>query len=194
VSHESPADLPSMDLSTEEGFQEVFRLYFDRVYYFFRRQRFSADQSFDLTQETFLRVYKNRESFRGDSRLDTWIFQIARNIGRNEIRSRTTLKREGTEVALCDEAGLPLLIPDRMAREPLQEMLQDERSQVLWSALVDLAPQMQRCVMLRLGQDLKYKEIAGLLGISIETVKAHLFQARQQLREKLSDYFVEIDL
>jgi RNA polymerase sigma-70 factor (ECF subfamily) len=183
-----------MDLSTEEGFQEAFELYFDRVYYYFRwRLNIQNDLAYDLTQETFLRVFKSRDTFRGESRLDTWILQIARNIGLNEIRSRATLKREGAEVSLMDEAGFPLSIPDEKAPEPLGLVLEDERARKLRGALDELPPQMRRCVELRLNQDLKYREIADLLGISIETVKAHLFQARQQLREKLSDYFTEID-
>lgn len=194
MSHEYPVDLPQMDLSTEEGFQEVFELYFDRVYYFFRRQGFQNEISFDLTQETFLRVFKSRDTFRGESRLDTWIFQIARNIGLNEVRGRKAQKREAAEVSLYDEAGFPLAIPDELAPEPLDLVLGAERAQKLRDALEELPPQMRRCVELRLYQDLKYREIANLLGISIETVKAHLFQARQHLKEKLSDYFTDLDL
>jgi DNA-directed RNA polymerase specialized sigma24 family protein len=50
---------------------------------------------------------------------------------------------------------------------------------------------MRRCVVLRVDYDLKYKDIAALMRISIETVKAHLFQARKQLKAKLGDYFAD---
>jgi DNA-directed RNA polymerase specialized sigma24 family protein len=52
---------------------------------------------------------------------------------------------------------------------------------------------MQRVVLLRVDGDLKYREIAEELQVSIETVKAHLYQARQQLKDKLSDYFTDDD-
>jgi DNA-directed RNA polymerase specialized sigma24 family protein len=52
---------------------------------------------------------------------------------------------------------------------------------------------MRRCVLLRLEQDLKYREIASVMQISIDTVKAHLFQARQLLKDKLSRYFRDQD-
>jgi RNA polymerase sigma-70 factor (ECF subfamily) len=165
------------------------------VYFLFWRQGFRNDHCHDLAQETFLRAYKSRDTFRGEARLDTWIFQIARNVGLNELRSWTTQKREASEVSLNDdESGAPIAILDPMAVGPLEAMLDQERSGVLRAALEALPPQMRRCVQLRLDQDLKYREIADLLDISIDTVKAHLFQARQQLKEKLSDYFSEIEL
>ena len=54
-----------------------------------------------------------------------------------------------------------------------------------------LPAQMRRCVELRVHQDLRYKEIADLMQVSIDTVKAHLYQARQQLKGKLSGYFAD---
>ena len=58
-------------------------------------------------------------------------------------------------------------------------------------AMADLPPQMRRGVELRVNQDLKYREIAVLMGVSIDTVKAHLFQARQMLKARLGNYFAE---
>ena len=52
-----------------------------------------------------------------------------------------------------------------------------------------LPPQMRRAITLRVDQDLKYREIASLLQISVETVKAHLFSARKRLREELGDEY-----
>lgn len=76
--------------------------------------------------------------------------------------------------------------------EPLHDMLEEERSRLLRNALEELPPQMRRCVQLRV-QDLRYREIAEILKVSIDTVKAHLYQARQLLKAKLGDYY-QIDL
>jgi len=178
-------------------FPEVFLRFCGPVFKFFRRYRFTEDESNDLTQETFLRVYKGWTGFRGEAQLKTWILQIARHIALNEFRKRSALKRDGAEVSLeestqnADDEGQRNGIWARgdIDGTPLQDALKAERRTLLCQELLQLPPQMRRCVQLRVHEDLKYREIAEILGISIETVKAHLFQARQKLKEKLSDYY-----
>ena len=185
----------------DECFRRIFLHYYGPVHGFFVKRGFSHEDSHDLAQETFLRVHKSLSTFRGESRFNTWVYQIAANIFRNDLRDRSTLKRAAQEVSLED---LQDQIPDAPlgysspAREkdydgPLENLLADERHRVLREALGSLPPQMRNCVILRL-DDLKYREIADLMQVSIETVKAHLFQARQQLKGKLAGYFDDPDL
>ena len=61
----------------------------------------------------------------------------------------------------------------------------------LGDAMKDLPPQMRQAVFLRVTRDMKYREIADVMHVSIETVKAHLYQARQHLRNRLADYFTD---
>ena len=72
---------------------------------------------------------------------------------------------------------------------PAQEAYERERREALARALEGLPPQMRQVLTLRIDQDLKYREIAEVLQISIETVKAHLFQARQRLRTELGEEY-----
>ena len=107
------------------------------------------------------------------------------------MRVPPTQKRDAQEVSL-EEPGTGG--PADSAWEsgetgPLDGVLADERSKKLRRAFEELPPQMRRCVMLRVDQDLKYREIAVQMDVSIDTVKAHLFQARQILKNKLGDYF-----
>jgi len=69
--------------------------------------------------------------------------------------------------------------------------LEHSKEERLRAALDELPPQLRRAFMLRVREDLKYREIAEIMHVPIETVKAHLSQARQQLQEKLADYFDE---
>lgn len=184
--------------SLEEDFRELFLRHYKAVSFFFRRYGFSEEESRELTQETFLRVYKGIGQFGGEMRLASWIYQIARNLALNEVRSRATMKRDVSALSSDEdrlhreEAGGAT--PEETTDDPLENALAAERVEILRKAVEDLPPQMQRCVLLRMDRDLKYREIAALLGISIDTVKAHLFQARQVLREKLSHYFTDLDL
>lgn len=189
-------------VNPEECFRRIFLHYYGPVHVFFAKRGFSPEDSQDLAQETFVRINKSLSTFRGESRFDTWVYQIAANIYRNKLRDRSTLKRGAQEVSLEDlqdqipDAPLGYSSPawEKDYDGPLENLLADERHRVLREALDSLPPQMRRCVILRIDGDYKYREIADLMQVSIETVKAHLFQARQQLKGKLAGYFDDPDL
>jgi RNA polymerase sigma-70 factor (ECF subfamily) len=178
----------------QHGCAEVYRLFRRRVHGFFAVRRFTADESEELTQETFIRVFNAIEGLHSSSRFATWLFEIATNIYRNELRRRGAAKRDAFEESIEDLvesqaagrsdalAALSSKLPD-----PLHGTMRREQLETLRTEISLLPPQMRRCVFLRLYQDLKYREIAALMRISIETVKAHLHQAQKRLRVAFSD-------
>jgi RNA polymerase sigma-70 factor (ECF subfamily) len=173
--------------------EALFLRYYRPLVVFFSRRGFSAEEARDLTQETFLKVFKYGEQFRGESHAATWLFQIATNVSRNTLRHQGTAKRDAEEMSVSAPEGAEAAesVPD--TSDPLRDVLSEERVRLLREALRDLPPQMRRCVLLRVEHDLKYREIAELLRISIETVKAHLYQARHHLRGTLAPYFIDED-
>jgi RNA polymerase sigma-70 factor (ECF subfamily) len=188
-------------IDRDETFRQIYLLYFGKVYRFFVRRGFPLDECMDLAQETFLRVHKHLATFRRDARFETWLFKIATNLYRNRLRSLSTLKRDAREVALEDasEGELIAIRPEGVSTRPGEEgplcdVLYEERAKILREAMENLPAQMRRCVLLRVEGDLKYREIAVLMQISVETVKAHLFQARQQLRVRLAEYFCDLEV
>ena len=78
--------------------------------------------------------------------------------------------------------------------DPLAVTLEKEKLEKLHEALQHLPAQMRRCAQLRIAHELSYVEIAALMGISINTVKAHLHQAQKSLRAQLSSYFEEMEV
>jgi RNA polymerase sigma-70 factor, ECF subfamily len=185
----------------EETFRQLYLLYVRKVYQFFVRRGFLRDECMDLTQETFLRVHNHLGSFRHDSRFETWLFKIATNLYRNRLRTLATLKRHAQEVPFdaTAEGELTAARPESIVtgtdeRGPLCEVLSGERLKLLREAMDDLPAQMRRCVLLRVEGDFKYREIADLMQVSVDTVKTHLFQARQQLKGRLADYFTDLEV
>lgn len=172
----------------EREFERLFERYARPVSYFFAHRGFSPEECRDLTQETFLGVYRGMNGFRHDASVETWLFTIAANVWRNEVRSRTAGKREGRELPLEELAESSGTLPADLcaAGDPLAGLIEDERAGLLREALGELPAQMRRCLLLRLDQQLKYREIAQILRVSIETVKSQLFQARERLRHKLA--------
>jgi RNA polymerase sigma-70 factor, ECF subfamily len=168
---------------------ELYRIYRRRVHSFFAARGFSPDECGELTQETFVRVFSGIATLQLADRFASWLFKIAGNVFRNELRHRGAAKREGFEESIeslvesqADGRADALAALSAKTPGPLDDALQRERLASLRAELEALPPQMRRCVYLRLYQNLKYREIAVVMRISIETVKAHLHQAQKRLR------------
>jgi RNA polymerase sigma-70 factor (ECF subfamily) len=170
----------------EENFGKLFKRFRGSVHSFFRRKGFSREESSDLTQDVFLRVFKGIAAFRRESRFERWLGEIANHVYFNEIRRRKTEKRDGFEQSLDapvegEDGPLPGTTVVDPEPSPEDEVVRGERLEQLRAALEGLPVQMRRCCLLRYAQGLKYQEIADIMKISIETVKAHLHQARKRL-------------
>jgi RNA polymerase sigma-70 factor (ECF subfamily) len=176
----------------EANFERLHELHVRRVRNFFLHRGFSKDEAGDLTQDVFFRVFRGIASFRLEAGFKTWLFEIADHVYQNELRRRGAGKRKGWETSIetggQDEDGQPAAIePPPSEPRALEEVLEREQAEALSRAIQDLPEQMRTCFLLRYGQERKYKEIAVLRRISIDTVKAHLFQAKRRLKLELAD-------
>src|SRR5690349_4010462 len=84
----------------EGSYAELHRRFFRTLLAFFQNKGFSSEEARDLTQEVFLRVFKSIDTFRQESRFERWLFEIAANIRKNELRWRSAEKRDGYEQSL----------------------------------------------------------------------------------------------
>lgn len=179
-------------IRVEENCEKIYKRFRSRVRSFFLNKGFSSQESDDLTQDVFLRVFKSIDTFRRESRFERWLWEITGHIYSNEIRRRRTEKRDAPEQSLdavteTEEGSAPALAIPSPGLSPEEEVVRSERSKALHAALKDLPDQMRRCCILRYERGFKYKEIAYIMGISIETVKAHLHQARKRLMDLLGE-------
>jgi len=189
------------ELNMEENFRQLFERHYTQIHRFFHRKGFSPEDCRELTQETFLSVYKGVKGFRQESPFENWLFSIAENIWRSELERRKARKRDAPLISLdqqdtsdTDEfSPLAARIADP-APDQLDRTIEKEKLQKLHEALQQLPEQMRRCTELRIIHDFSYKEIAELMKISINTVKAHLHQAKKDLSERLKPFFGEIEL
>lgn len=183
-----------------ETFEAIFKQHFEEVLHHFLRKRIPRETAMDLNQETFFRVYQGIGEFRNESSLRTWIFSIAENVWRNAARHQTAGKRKGIEISLPAAEDAPEISEAERfegwgsPQGALEKVLADERRRKLYEALSRLPGRMRECVLYRVHQDLKYREIAELMGIDIGTVKAQLSQAKARLEKELGPYFDSFDL
>jgi RNA polymerase sigma-70 factor (ECF subfamily) len=176
------------DAGKEESFRSLFDRFHGPLFHFFQNRGFSTQESQDLIQETFLRVYVGIDAFRGESRWEHWLFRIAANTALKAVRHRAAAKRAGESVPLEGEEI------EAAGPAPLRQLLGKERLELLVEAIDRLPAQMRRCVRLRVFQDLDYDEIAEVLQISPSTVKVQLFKARKRLKMELGGSIGGFDL
>ena len=170
----------------ERAFQLVYQTYFRAIQRYFARRGRSPDDALDLTQETFLGIYKGLEAYEHRERFEAWLYRVAQTTYLKWRRRAATAKRSGVEVSR-DAMDNPETIASTPGRQ-LGGLLGKERRHALRAAVEELPEQMRDCLTLRLYHDLAYREIAVVKKISIETVKAHLFRARKRLQERLTDF------
>ncbi|MCP4664114.1 MAG: sigma-70 family RNA polymerase sigma factor [bacterium] len=178
-----------------------FRLLFDRFYQPVKRffaKRVAPEDCLDLTQETFLGLYRGLDSFRGEAQFATWLFRIAHTthlgwLRRRKVREdvRHEIPGPSSQQAAALDDHQPVAVASE--KSPLEQVLLREHLELLRETIEELPEKMQKCLKLRVYQELSYQEITDFMGISIETVKAHLFQARKRLGTRLQDAFGEID-
>jgi RNA polymerase sigma-70 factor (ECF subfamily) len=184
-------------LNVEANFRWLFDRHYAQIMRFFRRKGFETEACRDLTQDTFVSVYKGLKDLRQEEQFESWLFAIAHNVWCSLIESRAAQKRSATVLSLegAGDNDDQLPIAARLAdpgADPLTVALEKEKLEKLREALVHLPQQMRHCAHLRVVHDLSYAEIAAVMGISVNTVKAHLHQAQKALRTQLSSYFEEI--
>jgi len=182
----------------ERSFEVLFRRYRPRLERFLAPRVFSPEERLDLTQAIFLRIYQGLEGYRGEGSLDGWVLQVAFNVYR-KWRDR----QPGGQHAVPEVALDPAEVPEpsssseplsaSASASPLERVVHEERLEALRAAIGELPPKQRRCLELRVYQERSVKEIAVALRISPETVKAHLFQARQRLWDKLHGTLGAID-
>jgi RNA polymerase sigma-70 factor (ECF subfamily) len=180
-------------VDVEDNFARLHKRFHLPLRSYFQSCGFSPERSEELTQDVFVQVFRNLASFQHRSRFTTWLFEIAKNLAINERRRTKAAMRDGQEKPLVEEldaddeegrdAASPLVSGER---NPHEEVELQEQVEVLRQALETLPPQMRRCVLLR-NQDYKYREIAEIMNIRIDTVKAHLGQARARLQRILTE-------
>jgi RNA polymerase sigma-70 factor (ECF subfamily) len=181
------AQLRARDIN---AFEELVAHFERPVYSLCYRLLGDAEEARDAAQETFLKVYRGINSFRGESGLKTWIYRIAINQAMNQ--QRWWRRRHRDETVSLDlsrnesETTLGNLLPGRDA-SPEAQAIASQRERRIMDALGDLRQEYRVALILREIEELSYEEIAETLAISIGTVKSRIARGREELRRRLRD-------
>ncbi|MEM7048098.1 MAG: sigma-70 family RNA polymerase sigma factor [Acidobacteriota bacterium] len=141
--------------------------------------KLSKENSEELIQIAFLKVYTNIDAFRGESSFSTWLFRIFSNA------RRSMLGRPAPEPLPEEQSELE--IPDPRLEDPVAQLVRKSRDRRLATAVAELPPQQRTCFLLHYRQGLTAGQIAALLGLSVNTVRAHIYQAKRRLKKVLGE-------
>jgi RNA polymerase sigma-70 factor, ECF subfamily len=160
-----------------EAFERLVRRYQDPLCNFITRHIGDRSTAEDITQEVFLRVYQAAPRFDPKGRVSSWIFKIAYNLSMNELKRRKHLQG-----LLRDAAD----IVDRNGRSTSPGSLPGrELEEELMAAMGDLSEDQRAALLLRVHEDFSYRDIAKVLGTTVQSVESLLFRARQRMRMSL---------
>jgi len=177
-----------------ESFDELFERHERDIFNLIYRLVGDYEEAADLASETFVQALRAFDRFRGQAQPYTWLYRIAINLCKNYFRRRGVRRRvDGPslddQIALDDEHAFEREVAD-WSRTPQRQVEQHELQREIERAIAGLSPEGRMVVLLRDIHGLSYREIAEVVGVSTEIVKARLFRARAALRKQLAPYLL----
>lgn len=158
------------------AFEQIYKAFSSFVYNVaLRITRNSADAE-EVTQDVFMKIYRNLKRFEFRSTFRTWVYRITMNTAINQYRKS---KREEAGRVDYESARETLASED----SPVEELIEKDNENRVNSLLEVLSPQQKACLVLRELQGLSYREIAATLKVPLNTVRTRLMRARQALLE-----------
>jgi RNA polymerase sigma-70 factor (ECF subfamily) len=195
-----PLDAPISDLSDEQlferytdgddrGFHLLVERYEPRIQGFLRKRLNDEERVEDLTQDTFLRIHRARDSYDSSRKFSTWIHTIANNLLKNEFRNRsrrreTAFSELRPESSMSGQPTRPVEFASGGA-DPSREAYRSELRKAIDEAIEKMDEHHRIPFVMREVEDRTYEEIAEEIGIPVGTVKSRLNRARNSFRTLL---------
>jgi RNA polymerase sigma-70 factor (ECF subfamily) len=154
----------------EDAFREVIRRFQEKVYFYVRNMLVSHDDANDVTQNTFIKIWQNLSTFRGESKLSTWILRIASNEAISHLRKRKpNIDFDEAQPEFADQ----LAQDDYLSAQGIEAKLA--------KAMCYLPYKQKLVFVLRYFEDLSYDEIAELTQTSVGALKSSYHHAVKKI-------------
>lgn len=165
-----------------EAFSVLVQRYENKIYNLAYRLVGNHADAGDLAQETFIKLYHSIHTYRGDASFATWLYRVATNVCRDELRRQQRQKKISLD-EMIEQPGFALS-SDNEQEMPEEVLEKKELQEQMQSFLLELSDEHRIVLIMREVQELSYEEIAAALDCSLGTVKSRLNRARQALKQK----------
>lgn len=164
---------------SQAALKSLYLVYFQRLLRFTGLYVSSPTEAEEIVSDTFLAIWDNRKALPGIANFNSYIFTIARH------KAVSYYRKQHIEQIAIDDSSIDLFI--HTDTTPEEDLISREEIERLNAAINSLPPKCKMAFKLVREDKLKYKEVAGILDISIKTLEAHLATAVRKLREALSE-------
>ncbi|MBN1300973.1 MAG: sigma-70 family RNA polymerase sigma factor [Melioribacteraceae bacterium] len=174
------------DHNTIEAYEILVKRYKDPLMNFVYRFVGNKDICSDIVQDTMIKFYLNKDSYKSFAKFSTWIYTIAGNLAKNELKRR---KRRTVLSLHNDDEERTIQIEDKKFFAPDVTTDSSIKGEMVQRALLKVKPVYREVVILRDIQNFSYEEIAEITGLSIGTVKSRINRGRTQLQKLLKNIY-----
>jgi RNA polymerase sigma-70 factor, ECF subfamily len=182
------ADMERLAAGHDAALNDLMERHATPVLHFLCRMVRNEDDANDLAQETFVRVFRARASFRAGEKFSTWLFTIAANLARNHFRWRSRHPNISLETETGEsEQTLGSTLPGN-GPAPNDQVLAAERAGAVRTAVAGLPEDSREAIVLCEWEELSVAAAAAILETTPKAVESRLYRARQILRERLKSW------
>lgn len=182
------ADMERLVAGLDAALDSLMERHATAVFHFLCRMLGNEDDANDLAQETFARVYRARESYKPQHRFSTWLFTIAANLARSQLRwrSRHPTVSLDAESGTTEESLASTLPTDTPTPHEAAAAL--DRHEAVRAAVQSLPEDLREAIVLCEWEDMAVAEAAAVLQSTPKAVESRLYRARAFLRARLSEW------
>jgi RNA polymerase sigma-70 factor (ECF subfamily) len=182
------ADMERLIAGHDAALNDLMERHASPVFQFLCRMVGNEDDANDLAQETFVRVFRARTSFRTNEKFSTWLYTIAANLARNHFRWRARHPNVSLEAETGNsEQTLGATLPAN-GPAPNEQALAAERDTAVRDAVGKLPDDLREAIVLCEWEERSLAEAAAILETTPKAVESRLYRARGILRERLKSW------
>jgi RNA polymerase sigma-70 factor (ECF subfamily) len=187
----SPRFIERLRQRDEQAFNELVLTYETQVYRLVWRMLGNREEAEDMTQEVFVQVFRSIDTFRGDSKISTWIYRIAMNLTRNRAKYHARRQQKNhAELDGLDPKELHNQAQGKTTgetRRPDWDAMGNEAERIVLECLVEMDGEFREILILRDVEQLSYEEVGSITGLAPGTVKSRLHRARALLKSQVEE-------
>ena len=161
------------------AFEVLLARYKERIYNFIYRFVYDVDLAQDLTQDTFLKLFTHKNSYKEIAKFSTWLYTIAQNLARTELRKKTRRKTYAVSDLSKNDREFAISSNDNVVHD--KESSAKDFDVIIMDCLHQLSEEFQTMIILRDFQELSYDVISRIMEIPVGTVKSRINRGRIKL-------------